>query len=257
MSEQLFEQIASTTVNSVNKCRVQANATNELVLSGNSKITGAGTRVTQNIALILQADCKQDVKSVHDIKTSVKQKLQQVAQQKTDALGDFLGGFTPKGKNETVINSLKMNQRIEDLLTVDTVNDMLTQVTAQNRLVLSGNAEISGGAVVDQSASIQIMVKALQRVSAGQKLAVDIDAMASQINKSEQTGLFSPTVIIAIAVVGLAFLLGPTIINKLSSSSGGGGRRRGGGGGTRVIVQQGAPTASIPPAIPPAPVLTE
>lgn len=194
-----FETIAREAVTTTQRCSATSQQTQDISIVNSFDVRD----VSQDSVVKMVQNCQQNATTAAETVANVARKLDQKSTQTSDSLGDFLSSFAPGSTSKTNYQELNIKTRLEQMLTVDTLNEMTSKLVAAQRISISGSGGVSG---IRQSQLIETASTALQSTAAGAKLKADIENLVAQENATRNEGLFTSGaaiwIIVAVAVVG-------------------------------------------------------
>ena len=204
-------------------CTSNVQAGQSFIISGNGNIVSNSTQVQ---ALSFNAECTQTSQNIADLQSKISAAIAQVASTQTQAVMSAISAGSDSDTNTNIRNDVSQN------ITQRTIQNIISNVTAQQSLIISGNNNVVSG--FTQNQTLSVVTTACQNAINSLKSVVDMKTAVDQDSKNEQkdpiagiinavggivnsimTGMATMTGIVVLTIGAVLIFLGPKILEIL------------------------------------------
>ena len=194
--------LAETVMN----CTSNVQAGQSFIISGNGNIISNSTQVQ---ALSFNSECTQSSQNIADLQSKIATAIAQVASTQTQAVESAISAGSSSNTEATIRNDVSQN------ITQKTIQDIVTNVTAQQSLIISGNNNVISG--FTQNQTLSIVTKSCQNSINSLKSVVDMNTAIQQESKTEQKEPISEMIgavgnIVSSVITGMATMTGMVVL---------------------------------------------
>jgi hypothetical protein len=202
-------------------CTSNVQAGQSFIISGNGNIVSNSTQVQ---ALSFNSTCQQSSQNMADLQTKIAAAISQVASTQTQAIESAISAGSSSETDVAIHNDVTQN------ITQQTIQDIISNVTAQQSFIISGNNNVVNN--FTQNQTLSIVTSACQNSINSLKSVSDMNTAAAQESKNEQkepisemigavggivgnimNGMATMTGIIVITIGAVLIFLGPKLLD--------------------------------------------
>ena len=125
-------------------CTSNVQAGQSFIISGNGNIVSNSTQVQ---ALSFNSTCQQSSQNMADLQTKIAAAISQVASTQTQAIESAISAGSSSETDVAIHNDVTQN------ITQQTIQDIISNVTAQQSFIISGNNNVVNNFIVISSPS--------------------------------------------------------------------------------------------------------
>lgn len=187
-------------------CTSNVQAGQSFIISGNGNIVSNSTQVQ---ALSFNSTCKQSSENMADLQAKISNAISQVASTQTQAVMSAISAGSESETDVTIRNDVEQN------ITQQTIQNIISNVTAQQSLIISGNNNVVNN--FTQNQTLSIVTSACQNSINSLKSVSDMNAAIDQSAKTEQKDPIAGIIgavggLIDSVFTGMATAMGPIVI---------------------------------------------
>jgi hypothetical protein len=185
VSETLTDVATNILTETIQKCGVSLNQSQEIVISGSYNVA---SDITMDQSFSINSSCTQDAKSMAEIQNKMAQAMTQKAEQLGDSVFGAIGGIVGSKSKQDVENHIKTS--IKNEITARTVQDIIQTVNNVQSIRVSGDRNIIRNIAMTQIGKLisQNAQSAIQKTKLINDIKTKVDQEAKQTQENPFVG---------------------------------------------------------------------